>query len=830
MSKRIIKIKLPNPTPPNAKMRNALELCVGYPEIKPEELKSVKAYFDAQYYRSVNRDVVGTDIELLQHYLVRGWRESRDPNAEFSTEYYLNAYPDIGRNNLNPFLHFILFGRQEGRRGRGDEPARLHLDKSSVPVNAGLRGVANALSMTKKLIPLSARPKTGAPTLHWIIPDFTGGGGGHMTIFRMIRHLENFGHKCKIWINQRVFHETVESIHSDIVKHYQCIQSPVGFIDEKFLLASDDIVIATSWQTAYTAQFYACENKKIYFVQDFEPAFYAAGGEQHLAEQTYKFEFGCICASPWLENMMRNKYKRWARSFYLAINKNEYFIIDKQKNRKRFLKRNSKKFKIAVYARVSTARRCVDLTLLALYLLAVMREDIEVHFFGQANMPFNSANYVAYNHGVLSTTELCNLYNDCHLGICLSATNYSLVPQEMMACGLPVLELDTESTQSVFPKGVVTLGGPSPEDLRDKLNVLIDDPARRKAQARAALEWVSMYSWESAARQVEAGLREYVGSRSEFRVLNFKKNREIILDVVIPTFNDIAATKNLIRALRNQSERDSIQIYCIDSNSSDGTPEWLRKQKDVALTSIDQRDFQHGRTRNLGAGLGRAQYIAMLTQDAPPANEVWAMDILKMFQHYPEAAGLFGRHIPYVHHSLFVQEEVNTHFNRLLEVPLALSKNTNASLWNARDRNWMQLLHFYSDNNSAMAREVWKEIPYPEIEYGEDQVWAKRIIEAGHTKLYAPTASVFHSHDYDPGETFERSRTESKFFFNEFGYCLCERSKGDVDDAIQRDQGFWRQWAASRQIDSESLTRWLAKIEAKYRGWHEGLGDGVEKA
>jgi hypothetical protein len=33
----------------------------------------------------------------------------------------------------------------------------------------------------------------------------------------------------------------------------------------------------------------------------------------------------------------------------------------------------------------------------------------------------------------------------------------------------------------------------------------------------------------------------------------------------------------------------------------------------------------------------------------------------------------------------------------------------------------------YSDNNSAMARAVWQEIPYPEVEWGEDQVWAFEI-------------------------------------------------------------------------------------------------------
>lgn len=40
-------------------------------------------------------------------------------------------------------------------------------------------------------------------------------------------------------------------------------------------------------------------------------------------------------------------------------------------------------------------------------------------------------------------------------------------------------------------------------------------------------------------------------------------------------------------------------------------------------------------------------------------------------------------------------------------------------------------MHFYSDNNSAMARSVWKEIPYPEVDWGEDAVWAWGALQAG---------------------------------------------------------------------------------------------------
>ena len=103
----------------------------------------------------------------------------------------------------------------------------------------------------------------------------------------------------------------------------------------------------------------------------------------------------------------------------------------------------------------------MELGLLALELLAERGPEFEVHLFG-SDAPLDFAAFPAVNHGVVPPDALAELYRACDVGLCFSATNYSLIPQEMMACGLPVLELDGPSTRAVFPPGVVTLAGPDP--------------------------------------------------------------------------------------------------------------------------------------------------------------------------------------------------------------------------------------------------------------------------------------------------------------------------------------------------------------------------------
>lgn len=793
--------------------------------VKAKDLDAVRAAFNPAYYRMMNSDLAAADDEaLLVHYMAVGWRERRDPRPDFSTRHYIETYPDIARGDINPFLHFILFGKAEGRKPRGDEPMRLLKTPGHSLTPEHLQSVMLAAARGGKGVRPPAKIQPDSLTQHWIIPDFQPGSGGHMTIFRMIKFQEMFGHRCKIWIEAPRFHETAEAAWETIVKHFQCIGAEVDFAQNGFFEAKGDAVIATGWSTAYLARAATGFHEKFYFVQDHEVEFYPTGSERLLAEQSYRFGLSCICASPWLERIMRDTYGLWARSFHLAYDAEIYTPSDKHTARRA---QSDGPLRIAVYARDHTARRCVALSLMALEWLAARRDDFEVHFFGQAELPFAQASFAAMNHGVLSAEKLADLYRSCDIGICFSGTNYSLVPQEMMACGLPVVELDGDSTRAIFPKGVVTLAGPDPADIAAKLAALLDDAELRAKQAERGRKWAAGFSWEGSARIVEGALRDRLTETRPAKIAAPTRTRrkQTALDVVIPTWNGMGELEPVIAALRRQSMAEAIQIHCIDSRSSDGTAEWLRAQADIALIEIDQAAFQHGRTRNQAAAAGSAPLIAFLTQDAIPATTTWAHDICTMFAHVPKAAGLFGRHLPYPHHPEWVRREIEGHFDNMLKHPLALSRETDPEKWASQDRGWRQLLHFYSDNNSAMRRAIWAEIPYPEVDYGEDQVWARDIIAAGHTKLYAPTACVYHSHDYDPVETFKRARTEAAFFYTHFGYALGDGTEEELAARITREQANFRAWAYRHPTSPEEEALRLGNIEAKHRGWRAGLDE-----
>ena len=94
--------------------------------------------FDSQFYIKRYSDIAAAGVDPLQHYILDGWKELRDPSASFSTSHYLSTYPDVARSGVNPFHHYIRIGRPEGRSA---VPGLTKTTQSAHPtVETGLQG------------------------------------------------------------------------------------------------------------------------------------------------------------------------------------------------------------------------------------------------------------------------------------------------------------------------------------------------------------------------------------------------------------------------------------------------------------------------------------------------------------------------------------------------------------------------------------------------------------------------------------------------------------------------------------------------------------------
>jgi hypothetical protein len=153
--------------------------------VRHRERNLAAAEFDVAFYLAANVDVAKTGVDPLDHFLVSGWREGRDPNAAFSVKDYLESYPDIAQADVNPFVHFLTAGRAEGRAARSELGFRYEIIKRLVPVEKRVETIARASAKLKlgtaaALGKALAAARTGLADLHITFShdDYTANSGG----------------------------------------------------------------------------------------------------------------------------------------------------------------------------------------------------------------------------------------------------------------------------------------------------------------------------------------------------------------------------------------------------------------------------------------------------------------------------------------------------------------------------------------------------------------------------------------------------------------------------------------------------------------------------
>ncbi|HYM45713.1 MAG TPA: glycosyltransferase family 4 protein [Solirubrobacteraceae bacterium] len=356
--------------------------------------------------------------------------------------------------------------------------------------------------------PLSPdRPDPRAPlSIATVIPSFRRGSGGHGTIVRLLHGLRAQGHEISLWL------EDGEGRHAEEPAAVTKRSFDEFFAAEGLELHTGfeawrgaDVVLATGWQTVARVLMLPSAGARAYLVQDHEPDFYGASAERLWAVQTYRLGLHCIAASPWLAELLRTRYKADATHFDLAVDRKLYRPEatgrgdeDRERRRGQDL--------VVFYARAVTPRRAVPLGLLALSELSRRRPDVQIGLYGEDNplaVPFEHRHL-----GVLDERRLAELYSQATVGMVLSLTNPSLIGLEMMACGLPCVELASESMLATFgADGPLQLAEPDPLALCAALERLLDEPERRNRASEAGFKLMAERTWEHAVGQVEEGLQ-----------------------------------------------------------------------------------------------------------------------------------------------------------------------------------------------------------------------------------------------------------------------------------------------------------------------------------
>ncbi len=328
-----------------------------------------------------------------------------------------------------------------------------------------------------------------------VVPQFRRGSGGHQTIAHLVRGLER-RHHVELWLQDDEGRHAGESEAETQALFRSFFGSTRAPLRRGFgAFRGADVAVATGWQTVPRVLSLPAVGARAYLVQDHEPEFYATSAERLWAEWTYRQGLYCICASPWLADLVRSRYGASTSSFDLGVDHERYRPTGAPR----------RDDVVLVYARAVTARRAVPLALVAMEELVRGRPGVEIALFGDAapvDVPFAHRQL-----GVLEPGELVEAYATATVGLVLSLTNPSLVTTEMLACGLPVVDVRSESMVATFGEdGPVELAEADPVALCAAVERLLADAGRRRERATGS-RFVAERTWASAALSVEAALR-----------------------------------------------------------------------------------------------------------------------------------------------------------------------------------------------------------------------------------------------------------------------------------------------------------------------------------
>ena len=328
-------------------------------------------------------------------------------------------------------------------------------------------------------------------TINWVMPPIPPSSGGFLNILRFIYMLEGMGFESRIVITSKGWRGTSSEMERNIHKWYFPLKAKVYMGMENAPAAF--FSVATAWGTAYKVANFAATKIRCYFIQDFEPWFSPKGSEYVFAENTYRLGLIGITAGDWLREKVTSEYGMQAYAVGFSYERETYFPVER--------KADEPRRKVFFFARPETERRGFEYGMLTLSVLVQRRPDIEVILAG-SNLEGYVIPFKHRNVGVVDPKDLGKLYRECDVALVFSLTNLSLLPLELMACGIPVVSNRAPWTEWLLSDDVCRLVPMETESIGSAIEQLLDDDDCWEAMRKAGIAKANATSWKSEAHKL----------------------------------------------------------------------------------------------------------------------------------------------------------------------------------------------------------------------------------------------------------------------------------------------------------------------------------------
>ncbi len=222
--------------------------------------------------------------------------------------------------------------------------------------------------------------------------------------------------------------------------------------------------------------------------------------------------------------------------------------------------------------------------------------------------------------------------------------------------------------------------------------------------------------------------------------------------LVIPTWNGGPVLEQVLAMVDRQPGAAELEKVAVDSGSRDETVAMLRRHG-FTVHGIEQREFNHGATRDFAIERTRGDVVVLLTQDAIPADTNWLPALLDCYTD-PSVGAAYCKQIP--------RDDCNPFLRRrLLEWTAGRNERVVQRIGSQAEYDALaplERLHRCAFDNvaSSVRRSAWASVRFGRRRFGEDVAFGKRLLLDGHAIVFEPRSAVVHSHNRTPRDEGKR--------------------------------------------------------------------------
>lgn len=216
--------------------------------------------------------------------------------------------------------------------------------------------------------------------------------------------------------------------------------------------------------------------------------------------------------------------------------------------------------------------------------------------------------------------------------------------------------------------------------------------------------------------------------------------------VIIPTYKPDGTFQKLIEKLKTQTYPIK-KILILNTEAKYWKEDWIKGIPQAEVHHITKEEFDHGKTRAMGAAMAETDLLVFFTQDAVPANNKVIEVLVNSFADDSIGAA-YGRQLPAAD-CKFIEQ-----YTRGFNYP------ENSRVKRKEDLPKLGIKTYFCSNVCAAYRRcVYEKLGgfVTKTIFNEDMILAAQMIQAGYGVAYAARAEVIHSHNYSYFQQFQRN-------------------------------------------------------------------------